>query len=113
VVQSGGPSKWANAWAIWYETGGESGIEPPEAMKQNQATWDEVQAAPDLDTMYELMKDIVAVAEEQFWVIGSYRGMPGYAIVKNKFRNVPESGISSWRYPDPGPYNTCQFFWDL
>jgi peptide/nickel transport system substrate-binding protein len=113
AVQSGGPSKWANAWAIWYETGGESGIEPPEPMKKNQETWGKIQAAPDLDTMYELMKEIVAVAEEEFWVIGTWKGMPGYSIVKNKFRNVPDSGISSWRYPDPGPYNTCQFFWDL
>ena len=63
--------------------------------------------------MYDRMREITAVAEEQFWVIGTWKDLPGYSIVKSKFRNVPESAISSWRYPNPGPYNTCQFFWDV
>ena len=52
------------------------------------------------------------MAEEEFWVIGTWKGMPGYAIVKNKFRNVANPNLGSWLYPNPGPQNPCQYFWE-
>ena len=113
TTQTGGPSKWANAWALWYQTDGAEGIEPPPAMQKNMETWKKIEQAPSIAAMIELLKEIIAVAKEEFWVMGTYQGTGQYYVAKQDFRNIPEPGISSWRYPSPGPYNTCQFFWDV
>jgi peptide/nickel transport system substrate-binding protein len=82
-------------------------------MKIAQGIWDEILAATSLDEMNELMIDLVALAAEEFWLIGTYKPIGGYNVVKTNFRNVPDNGWGSWRYPNPGPYNPQQFFWDL
>ena len=60
--------------------------------------------------MYAVMKEILAIAKDQFYVIGISASPPGYGIVKNNFHNVPESMIGSWQYPDPAPTNPEQFW---
>ena len=34
----------------------------------------------------------------------------GNGIVKNTFKNVPQSMISSWEYPTPGPTNSDVYY---
>jgi hypothetical protein len=45
--------------------------------------------------------------------MGTYRSEEGYIVVKNKFRNVPPwHWGTGGTYPNPGPCQTCHFFWE-
>lgn len=50
------------------------------------------------------------MAADQFYVIGINLQGNGYGIVKTNFKNVPQSMISSWEYPTPGPTNPSQYY---
>jgi len=105
-------SNYAMRWVNWYQSGGKEGEEPvPEAKKQMEL-YDKLLTTPGTEAQNAIMKEILQIAQEQFWVMGTFRGGPGYSVVKNKFRNVPAVYWGSWLYPDPGPLNPCQFFWD-
>ncbi|MBN1935247.1 MAG: ABC transporter substrate-binding protein [Anaerolineae bacterium] len=105
-------SLYAVGWQQWYNTLGKEGVEPPEAAKKQMALYDQLKTTPGTEAQYELMKEILQIAQEQFWVMGTFRGGPGYEICKNKFRNVPDPNLGSWLYPNPGPQNPCQYYWE-
>ncbi|NLS77923.1 MAG: ABC transporter substrate-binding protein [Chloroflexi bacterium] len=105
-------SNYAMDWVHWYTSAGKEGSEPIEPAKKQMELYDKLLITPDLEDQNDIMREILKIAEEQFWGIGLYVGGPGYAIVKNKFRNVPQKYWGSWLYPNPGPLNPCQFFWD-
>ena len=79
------------AWADWWRSGGAQGDEPPEAAKQQQALYDELQVTVDPARQDEIMTEILDIAAEQFWVMGITKYYKGYGIVKNNFHNVPET----------------------
>jgi len=106
-------SNYAMAWVHWYTSGGKEGEEPIEPAKKQMELYDKLLTTPDIEDQYELMREILKIAQEQFWGIGLYVPGPGYAIVKNKFRNVPQKYWGSWLYPNPGPLNPYHFFWDV
>ncbi len=106
-------SLYAERWVQWYQSNGQAGEEPPAPTKKQMELYDELLVTPDTQKQIELMKEILKIAKEQFYGIGISLPAPGYAVVKNKFRNVPEEYWSSWLYPNPGPMNPCQFFWDV
>jgi peptide/nickel transport system substrate-binding protein len=58
----------------------------------------------------QLMKQILDIAADQFWVIGLSTPIKGYGIVRNDFHNVPQSMIGAWLYPTPAPTNPSQYF---
>ena len=105
-------SNYAMDWVHWYTTGGKEGAEPSAPAKKQMELYDKLLITPELKDQNELMKQILQIAQEQFWGLGIYVGGPGYAVVKNKFRNVPEQYWGSWLYPNPGPLNPCQFYWE-
>ncbi len=106
-------SNYAQAWVTWYETRGVEGEEPVAAAKKQMELYDTLLITPDVEKQNDLMREILQIAQEEFWCMGCYKGEPGYYVCKNKFRNVPEETLGSWLYPDPGPWNPCQFFWDV
>jgi len=57
-----------------------------------------------------LFQNILAIAKEEFWVIGTARISKGYGIVRNNFHNVPKTIPNSWIYVTPGPTNPSQYF---
>jgi peptide/nickel transport system substrate-binding protein len=58
------------------------------------------------------MKQILQIAQEQFYAIGIVLPTPGYGIVKNNFKNVPKTMPGAWLYPNPGPSDPPQYFID-
>ena len=58
----------------------------------------------------ELMKEILAIAKDQLYVIGISSSPPGYGIVSNTFHNVPTSMPGSWQYPTPAPTQPEQYW---
>lgn len=105
-------SIYAVPWAQWWQTGGKEGMEPIEPARKQQELYDTLLTTPDEEGQNEIMKQILQISQEQFWCIGLLRDMPGYAVCKNKFRNVPSPFWSSWLYPNPGPMNPCTFYWE-
>ncbi|NPV81572.1 MAG: hypothetical protein HPY52_15140 [Firmicutes bacterium] len=47
---------------------------------------------------------------ENIWNIGLVGGLPHLVIVKNHFRNVPETAISDWLQLTPGNTVPEQYF---
>ncbi len=108
-------SAYAMAWYTWYVNPSGVGAlvppeEPPDIVKHQMALYDQIKATGDYQKQLELMKEILAIAKDQFYVIGISSSPPGYGIVKNNFHNVPESMPGSWQYPTPAPTNPEQYF---
>ncbi len=79
------------AWADWWRSDGAQGEEPPEAAKRQQELYNELQVTVDPARQDEIMREILDIATEQFWVMGITKYYKGYGIVKNNFHNVPET----------------------
>ncbi|MFL7807888.1 MAG: ABC transporter substrate-binding protein, partial [Anaerolineae bacterium] len=89
------------------------GEEPPASMRTQMDLYDQILVTPDEAGQNEMMAEILRIAQEEFWCMGTYRSEDGYMVVKNQFRNVPEWHWSSGgTYPDPGPCQTPHFFSD-
>jgi len=107
-----GESIFGFAWADWWRTEGAKGEEPPEAAKEQQRLYNEIEAQPDLDKQKELMKQILDIGAEQFWCIGTTRYYHGYGIVKNNFKNVPAE-VYQWHVSSaPAQTNPEQYYFE-
>jgi peptide/nickel transport system substrate-binding protein len=112
-----GNSMYAPAWQMWYNNPTGVGAafrpeEPPAAAKQQMALFDQIRATGDNDKQQQLMKEILDIAVEEFYVIGISTQADGFGIVKNNMRNVPSTMPWSWIYPHPAPNNPSQFFYE-
>ena len=84
--------------------------EPPETARRQMALYDSLQAISDPDRQAVLMRQILGLAADAFYVIGITRPGQEFGIVKNNFRNVPAVMPKSWAYPHPAPTNPSQYF---
>jgi peptide/nickel transport system substrate-binding protein len=102
---------YAYKWAQWYmNPEGAGAEEPPEATKRQMELYRELKATGDPDKQAELFREILDIAEEQFYVIGTVLPAEGYAVASNRLGNVPENQPYAWIYPQPGPMSTSQLF---
>lgn len=79
---------------MWYESAGKQGIEPAGDLKRVLEIWEETQITADEAKRDELAKEIFRINLANLWTIGTVGGTPlemGMVVVKNNFRNVPES----------------------
>ncbi|MFW5835946.1 MAG: ABC transporter substrate-binding protein [bacterium] len=107
-------SNYAPAWAAWYQ--GDAyyediePMEPPDDVKRQMELYDQISVTPDQEKRNELMREIVAIAKERFYVIGTTLPPPGYGIAKNNLRNIIEDSYTFHQYP--GHINPCTWFFD-
>lgn len=97
------------AWGLWY-LGDPMGEEPPAAVKEQFRLFDEIKAAADQDAQIDLMRQLLEITTDEFFVMGIATRAPGYGIVKNNFFNVPDSFPHAYTYPAPAPTNPEQYF---
>jgi ABC-type transport system substrate-binding protein len=97
-------------WAQWYDSAGAEGEEPPAPQKRQMELFDQVKATLDEDERVRLFAEILKIAEEEFYVIGTARTTQQYNIVQNDFHNVPDPFLDGSSYPEPGPTNPEQYF---
>ena len=109
VPVSGSQHGWAPESARWYATNGEAGEEPTPEIKQLQEWYGQMQTTADPDERVAIGKQIIQSHVDNVWMIGTVR-YPAVAIVKNNFRNVPETVIQSWRLKSPG-YTNVEQYW--
>lgn len=101
---------YAIPWGRWYATGGADGEEPPGAAKRQMELYDQLARTVDKDEQRELFMQILDIAQEEFWVIGTVLDEATYGTVNKTFRNVPEWMPGSWLYPSPGPTRPEQYW---
>ena len=100
---------YAVPWANWYTKSGTLTEEPPAATKKQMELYEKLKSEANPDQQKALMKEILDIAADQFYVIGISTPPTLYAVVKNTMRNVP-SHPWAWIYPSPGPSNTEQYY---
>jgi len=86
----------APAWALWFQTEGAQGEEPPARIKELRSWWEQAKVEPDEQKRIELGKKILEHQAEQLWVIGDVGYVPQVLIFNEKLRNIPETGIWAW-----------------
>jgi len=106
-------SIYAPLWAKWYLNPKDSAAEePPADIKRQMELYNQLQATSDSDKQIEIMKQVIQIAADQFYVMGIARTADGYGVVKNNFHNVPAVIPDSSKYPNPAPTNPCQYYID-
>jgi peptide/nickel transport system substrate-binding protein len=114
-LPSGGISAFGIPWSVWYNNPGGAGAkvqpeEPPAAVKEQLQLYDRLKATADERQQAALMRQILEITAEQFYVIGIGLDPNGYGIAKNNFRNVPQSMPAAYEWPTPAASDPCQYF---
>lgn len=102
-------SFWAPGWATWFSSGGDSGVEPPEPMKEARSLFDELLRTVDPDEQERLSDQITDIAAENLWVIGTVEPPPLPVVKNENLHNVPREGIFTW--DTFGPVQRFDQFW--
>jgi peptide/nickel transport system substrate-binding protein len=102
------------SFGIWYKTGGELGEEPPAHFQQAMDLYDRYRATVDPDEQRQIGQELVRLATEEMWVIGTVGMAPAIVIAKNDFRNVimDQSFVSDWIIMAPGTQDPSHYFFD-
>jgi peptide/nickel transport system substrate-binding protein len=98
-------------WSYWFDDPTAAGaIEPPERVKKQKELYAELVKTPTVEGQDALMKEILQIGKEDFYVMGISLMPNGYAVAKNNVHNVPQSQPSAWTYPTPGPAQLAQVY---
>lgn len=104
-------SEYAVGWAVWLEDPADPvAVEPPDIVKDQYAILEDLRASANPEEQNALMRDILQVAEEQFYVMGIAPPTPASGIVSQRMRNVPDAMPLGFLYPTPAPTNPEQYF---
>lgn len=110
-ARQGWENPWGNQWALWYETDGAEGIEPPEEVKQNIERWERMKVTQDMAEKQRLGNEILASQAENLWTFGTVGEVPTPMAVSNKLRNLPERGGHDWSIGAwTGPQHPATFY---
>ena len=96
-------SGWQPApeWATWLDSGGASGVEPPDDIKKIRALREEILGEPSFERQVELTKQAWQLHMDNLWTIGVVVDDPKQlqqTILRNRVRNVPTVTAGEW-YP--------------
>jgi peptide/nickel transport system substrate-binding protein len=100
------------AFGTWYKTAGKQGEEPSGDLKKAQELYDKYRASVDPAEQTAIGKEIVKMASEGLWSIGTVGVVPALVVVKNNFKNVPEVHVSDWLIMSPGTTDPAQYYFD-
>jgi peptide/nickel transport system substrate-binding protein len=103
-------ANWANQWTLWFNSNGQNGEEPIAPIKRQFELYRDAMATPDDAERDDLFREILEIAADEFFVIGTTLSLPTYAIKANNFHNVPVQQPDCWPYPSPGQVH-CEQFW--
>jgi peptide/nickel transport system substrate-binding protein len=106
---------FGKAWYYWWKKPANAGaeeMEPPEPIKQQFALYDELTATADPEEHTRLLNEILAIAQENFWVLGIGTPAVVYGVRKNNLKNIPDSMWEASVYPSPGPANPAQYYFE-
>jgi peptide/nickel transport system substrate-binding protein len=103
-------SNYAPLWQLYFNSRGADGEKPPpETLKQMELYWEMVQT-PDEAGQKDLFRQILEIAKEQFYAIGTVRIPEAYGIAKNNLHNIPEIFPESHIWACPANTNPEQWY---
>ncbi len=106
-------SPFALNWAKWFVDPSQEGAEePPAGPMRQMELYNEIKSAADPADQNALMTELLDIAADEFYSICISTPAPGFGIVRNNFRNVPESMPTGWTYPHPAPTHPYQYYFD-
>lgn len=88
---------WAPLFGEWYASGGRSGEEPPPLLRRLQELYDQLTRAPDDETRLRLGREILAMHDENVWIIGTVSAPFQPVVVADDLVNVKEEAVGSYR----------------
>lgn len=102
----------APLWGAWYQSNGETGVEPPEdhPVRTAMELYDRYVVEPNAQRRLEIGKELVRLSTEQIWSIGTVGEIPDPAIRSRRLRNVPDVVLSEHLLMTPSNANVEQFF---
>jgi peptide/nickel transport system substrate-binding protein len=89
--------QWAPDWALWLDTNGEQGAEPPDDVKRLRELRDQILGEPDEAQRNALMEEVFEIQMDNIWSIGLVVDDPRFGQltnVHNRLRNVVTWSIS-------------------
>ena len=105
-------TQFAEKWAQYFMNDGSKLAEaPPTAVQTQMDLYIELIATADKAKQKELFDEILQIAAEQFYVMGTVLPADGYVVANAQLGNVPEGQVYTWMYPQPGPMETAQLFY--
>ncbi len=104
-------SRMSIPWTRWYVSGGTSGEEPSENMKQRLALVDQWTQTTDNEAANALVAEILDLAAEAFEVIGVSRTASPLGIRSVRLNNVWDEMPAGWNYGSPGPALPQQWYY--
>lgn len=112
LPESTAESHWGQAWAEWYNGSSSPIAEEPNnpAITEQFELYEQLLGTVDAEQQATLVRQILDIAKEEFFMMGITTPISGYGIVRNNVRNVPENIPFSWEYPSIAPTNTFTFF---
>jgi peptide/nickel transport system substrate-binding protein len=103
-------SNYAPLWQTYFNSRGADGEKPPpETLKQMELYWEMVKT-PDEAGQKDLFRQILQIATEQFYAIGTVRIPESYGIVKNNLHNIPGIFPESHVWACPANTNPEQWY---
>jgi peptide/nickel transport system substrate-binding protein len=106
-------SAFGSAWGIWYQNPKDpNAIEPTGPAREQQELYEELKAQPTTARQIEVMKKILAITRDQFWVIGTVMAPDNVGVVKTNMKNVPDEMPDTVFYLTPGPTNPETYFYE-
>jgi peptide/nickel transport system substrate-binding protein len=106
-------SAWGTAWFNWYYgLKDREQEEPPPAIKKSCELFDKIQVTGDPEERNKLMREILAIAQDEFLTFGIATPADLYGIARNRLRNIPETYVEGWKFCQPGSSNLAQFFFE-
>jgi peptide/nickel transport system substrate-binding protein len=109
-------SEWASTgplYGAWYATGGESGKEPPEAMRRAMEMFRSASGVTDEERV-EMGKEIWRIAADEVWYISTVGLSPatgGVRVANVKLGNVPSRQLTTISIRTPSSSHPETFYW--
>jgi peptide/nickel transport system substrate-binding protein len=105
------PICWAPLWGLWYQSEGESGMEPPAEVKHQQELYDQVRVTPQQKKQIELFQEILEINAENLYHMGICDRASVPCPVSNRMRNFPDRGWAcDWNLGDSGSIHPEQLW---
>lgn len=105
---------WHPLTGKWYSTGGKQGEAPVGPAKKLLDIFERIKAEPDLEKSHELVHDAVRIhIDEGPFSLGTVGQTPSPVLVRNRFHNVPDMGVTGpWAVAQPAASYPEQFYID-
>ncbi|WP_333834799.1 ABC transporter substrate-binding protein [Rubrimonas sp.] len=103
-------SHYGVPWYDWWR-GAAAGEEPPASVRRQLDLWGMMGQEPDAEKRFDMMREILDIAAENFFSIGVGAEGSGYGVISNRMRNVPEPMIGSYWFATPGPNNPPTWYY--